>query len=506
MGPDNSISILGGNRLKKSFGSHCQHCVKGNCRNKRHQMQLLEAPCSSSSSSCSPLPHGQIGHHLPPTSTPEFADDEASEDGRDEKRKFQNRFFNVPKARIPPVGKEKVSPICGDAKCSDPYCSGAKTFLERDETMDSIKGVSGSMVDLVKGAREVRKLIREASFDSIASDFNLEFQEDIGSGTEYNMNSLERELNDLRVNCSAISVKCDKIEVAKAKMPNSKSDYSVSAYNNNNEESRLDGSTPDLKMLQRPSQQFWRVTNFDSPFHSSNGRDDMSLSPVNDWRHDLKKIKYKIALSSQSTSECGGDLEENWEWDAEEFLFKNEQLTTSMGNHQKWLPENADKFELDWEAELNLASSIASGDSTRNGSRRTSFDSSSNSYVNKVRLPPSGRSSVDKGSGDTPRQSINHEALVRSFGVYPDRCDRAGSVCSSNESGYQEGAASLESSTTSSNVFTSSIVTLSPVHEAKEPCPTPVKTVKKKVAKKHLKFNGEDDDDVLKIEVEDEKK
>ena len=45
-----------------------------------------------------------------------------------------------------------------------------------DESMDSIVGMTGSMVDLVKGAREVRRLIREASFDSLASEFSLDFQ------------------------------------------------------------------------------------------------------------------------------------------------------------------------------------------------------------------------------------------------------------------------------------------------------------------------------------------
>ena len=39
--------------------------------------------------------------------------------------------------------------------------------------MDSLAGVSGSMVDLVKGAREIRRMIRETSMDSLCSDFSL---------------------------------------------------------------------------------------------------------------------------------------------------------------------------------------------------------------------------------------------------------------------------------------------------------------------------------------------
>ena len=42
------------------------------------------------------------------------------------------------------------------------------------------------------------------------------------------------------------------------------------------------------------------------------------------------------------------------------------------------------------------------------------------------------RSSVDRGSGDTPRQAIDHEALVKSFGV---RSGGGGSLETSVESG-----------------------------------------------------------------------
>ena len=54
--------------------------------------------------------------------------------------------------------------------------------IDRETSVDSIsvanghastKSVSKGMIGLIRGAREVRRLIREASFDSTASEFSL---------------------------------------------------------------------------------------------------------------------------------------------------------------------------------------------------------------------------------------------------------------------------------------------------------------------------------------------
>jgi len=54
--------------------------------------------------------------------------------------------------------------------------------IDRETSIDSIsvanghattKSVSKGMIGLIRGAREVRRLIREASFDSTASEFSL---------------------------------------------------------------------------------------------------------------------------------------------------------------------------------------------------------------------------------------------------------------------------------------------------------------------------------------------
>jgi hypothetical protein len=81
---------------------------------------------------------------------------------------------------------------CGDASCKDSFCRAQQksqqhcsnnnnsTFcnIDRETSVDSISvgpvtNVSKGMIGLIRGAREVRRLIREASFDSTASEFSL---------------------------------------------------------------------------------------------------------------------------------------------------------------------------------------------------------------------------------------------------------------------------------------------------------------------------------------------
>ena len=78
-------------------------------------------------------------------------------------------------SRLPPLGGHdgswEVSPIvltpgaCGDPDCQDPHCATAAALASvgREESQDSIMSVSGSMADLVKGAKEVRMSFNFAS-------------------------------------------------------------------------------------------------------------------------------------------------------------------------------------------------------------------------------------------------------------------------------------------------------------------------------------------------------
>ncbi len=484
--------------------------------------------------------------------------------------------------RLPPLGQERwsASPVlparCDNSDCLDPLSLSANvSAMRKEESVDSIASLScGSMADLVKGAREVRRLIREASFDSLASDFSLDMRrgEELGASTELNMQSLHGQLQELQNDCSAINERVDvkSLNVPKNTMTSSKSDFSVCSAThvgtpgNQQQDLSKEASTPDLRILQKPKSHFWKINDIaeseessllSSPLsncrrkgHRSHHAAGESLeweSPNHGW-HDLRKAKYKLALgSSRAASEYGGDEDEArsiishlthgsdaWEWDCEglsasaaaaaagnasNFDMRYQMLTpTSMLHHQKWLPESADRIELDLETELASSSSGAaptdrfyyfhhhnggggsgggghnrSGFTSRSSSRRSSFGDRSGTgagpsyYAFKVRQPPSGRSSVEQGSGDTPRNAIDHASLVKSFGVNPEKSSNTSEPppsafhqpppamvrsCSSDESGFQEGGIASSQDNSTSTVFTASgISTLSPVHEAREP-------------------------------------
>lgn len=126
------------------------------------------------------------------------ADDRLNGDG-DQKSKLNTsgRSRRFGKNRVPPEGREKngsapssakkagnLNLSCGDAGCKDSFCRAQNnnhlvnnvSNLDRETSIDSISvgPVSNvSMIGLIRGAREVRRLIREASFDSTASEFSL---------------------------------------------------------------------------------------------------------------------------------------------------------------------------------------------------------------------------------------------------------------------------------------------------------------------------------------------
>ena len=95
-----------------------------------------------------------------------------------------SHFRRKKSGRVPPEGRDAALRASGAAAAGqDRTCPNKfnQTMARDDESMDSIVNwtldpPTGSMVDLVKGAREVRRLIREASFDSLASEFSLDFQ------------------------------------------------------------------------------------------------------------------------------------------------------------------------------------------------------------------------------------------------------------------------------------------------------------------------------------------
>ena len=135
-----------------------------------------------------------------------------------------------------------VSLGCGNESCQDPFCSSILSLksFDRDDTVESsIMSVSNSMASLVNGAKEVRRMIREASFDSLISDYSLELNEDIGMGTEHALERIQGDVAQVRDNCGDIS---DNVATTCLVVP-SKSDYSLTAALSP-VPSILEGSTP----------------------------------------------------------------------------------------------------------------------------------------------------------------------------------------------------------------------------------------------------------------------
>ena len=64
---------------------------------------------------------------------------------------------------------------------------------------------------------------------------------------------------------------------------------------------------------------------------------------------------------------------------------------TSMLNHKNWLPESAERVELDLEAELRGYNPVTSAASSRRSSVGDRSSSASFSFSRMVRQPPSGR-------------------------------------------------------------------------------------------------------------------
>ncbi len=90
-------------------------------------------------------------------------------------------------------------------------------------------------------------------------------------------------------------------------------------------------------------------------------------------------------------------------------------------NHETWLDD--DLLELDLEAELTRARRSSSVSTSGMNNSESDFDLSSSLYQ-KVRLPPSGRSSVTGHNSHIEaspcEDKISHDMLVKSFGKQPN--------------------------------------------------------------------------------------
>ena len=214
-------------------------------------------------------------------------------------------------------------------------------------------------------------------------------------------------------------------------------------------------SSPDLRNLHKmihsaKNKTLWTLTQLSDAESSPLHYRDSSASPM---LHDPRDLKYKVALSS-NTSECG-----DWEWDSEGLSFNYDlnQPEITVENHENWLQD--DVLELDLEAEL-LASTF---NHRRNSDSETEFSA-------KIRLPPSGRSSVTSHYDVTrPLMSLNFSrssssGSLKSLDFDPKK--RSKRSPSSDESGIEDKSETFCSM--KSSMVSSMSTPLSPVHEARE--------------------------------------
>jgi len=537
----------------------CPKCVKGTCRLKKHQMYLNPA-CSSSSSGSSNYsgsPQYRLNHQQK-TSTPECDaatvddhlhgffrpgyDERMSGDGSDEmdapslnyqmnklnrtpvgflKDQYRPTYRLYGRSRGTPDGKERysMSPVQHNSRCSSPGPSEVfqdsdpdhASSLYQDNPSMSACSMSGSMLDLVENAREVRRLIREASFDSTTSDLSLDLSlnGDIGVSTAEGLDTLCRGINKLIDNCENIDqdISC----IPETKLPSSKSSMSglnqYAASESGEEETagdlKRDNSIPDLRALQRSLRQnkgMWKLTDFsglsDRSRQASIVSDAGSFewdSPVHGWTESRAAYRVPLAYSS-NVSESGDEVAsfagsglDAWEWD-DCYTMEGENVNPvqCMSGHTSWLPDMS--RELDMEAELRwreLSSGAASA--------RSSLDR--DIMMHYRRLPPSGRSSVDRESKCSMSSAASSEDLTitahlpykhrrsseynrsrtgspartrkRSidYGVEMDKSSLMDKSTSSVDTGL--GSMDTSVSSISSSMFVSS-VNLSPVKEAGE--------------------------------------
>jgi len=563
----------------------CPNCVKGTCRVKKHQRPNTSS--STSSSSGSPLNR----YPVPKTSTPEYSSEneqvlhrgevlnrlhktdglEAREGGDgsyemctfDEYSKYNttpvgflkdqyfpsaklygNIFRGTPDGRdrwslSPSKGGDGMSPSCGDVTCTNSQCYGLGSRLERDDSMDSLSvsqcSISGSMMDMVQNAKEVRRLIRAASFDSTASDMSLEFSlnDNLGASTAGDLDRITNGLSKLIDNCGSIEDGIDSIPFESQLVSSKSTATGLSQFcEDDAKECSLtrEGSIPDLRALQK-SLRFnktpWKLTGFSSANESdglynhsrqASVLSDVSLeweSPQHGW-HDVKPYKMAISDSGDDVASCASF--DQWEWDNDCYIADDieggadidpDDLRELIGKYS-WLPDMEQKYgELDMESELQSLDYI-----NRSSRSRSSSISRSSSMEREmalgVRHPPSGRSSVDRESLASSRLSLSsgyqtiesarsdkhldtsqassialssrlgressspklRESLRLSPKHLHSQQQRFRNSWSSDDSGLSQDLEGAMETSVSSSILTASI-NLSPVKEAREPASTP---------------------------------
>jgi len=411
------------------------------------------------------------------------------------------------------LGSCSSSPACGDPSCVEPQCYGLVPIgkdLSLDSLADQSCSMNRSMLDLVMNAKETRRLIREISFDSQASDLDIDLSfSDTGGGVRSeDFNQLCNGLNQLIGNCDYIPPFPGENRIKSSRS----SESGMSELFDATEDMNGNDSVPDFQKLQKSalnSKELWKLTGFtDSSDHSE--AENASLeweSPIHGWHSKpiykaTAHTELNFSESIDRSSSFEGSVVDLWEWD-NECLNQSYDIDIIDGNAQ--YPEFKSII-------FNEKGYDGSSETSRNTSRRPSTDLNMRFIP---RLPPSGRSSVERdlsasrlsdfstGSDDVTitsalpptRSGLKNRSRSGSFSrscsgslspavrdlpfKFPNCNNQETAANFMNTSGYSEESGfldyegSMDSSISSSHSMSSSFLTssinLSPVKEAKEP-------------------------------------
>ena len=265
----------------------CPNCVKGTCRVKRHYRHL-PVPANNSSTSSSCYSGSPIYRYKVKTSTPDLAPDSLDADSTAVQRAVA---FNRLTFRNHGPGRDLR--MRGDGAEDETSLASAGLGLSRDCSLSSLAEVSGaaslssSMVDLVRGARQVRRLIREVSLDSQDSDLDLDLE--LRETARVDLGQFNEDMSRLIDNCDAGAG--DEAEDVNgdggANDPGdvcSSSNNVTSGTEAGDRSLARDSSVPDFSLIQRQTcvnRRLWKLTGFSEHeslnFSETSDHDNASL-------------------------------------------------------------------------------------------------------------------------------------------------------------------------------------------------------------------------------------
>ena len=290
----------------------CPNCVKGTCRLKRHYRHL-PVPANNSSTSSSCYSGSPIYRYKVKTSTPDLAPDSLDADSTAVQRAVA---FNRLTFRHHGPGRDLR--MRGDGAEDEASLASAGLGLSRDCSLSSLAEVSGaaslssSMVDLVRGARQVRRLIREVSLDSQDSDLDLDLE--LRETARVDLGQFNEDMSRLIDNCEAgAGVEAEEGDGGGANDPGDvcSSNNVTSSTEAGDRSLARDSSVPDFSLIQRQTcvnRRLWKLTGFSEHeslnFSETSDHDNASLVSADN--------EYKIVLSDDMCQEWDSPVHQHW--------------------------------------------------------------------------------------------------------------------------------------------------------------------------------------------------